>query len=283
MAYLGVDLGGTKVHVAKIVGQSCENSIRALIPNKGTEEEVMDVIIKSISKLMDEDITSIGIGVPSLVDQQLGIVYDVQNIPSWKKIYLKDILETHFNIPVFINNDANCFSLGELHFGTGKEYDSFVALSIGTGIAGGIIINKKLYNGFNSGAGEFGMLDYLDHNFEHYCSGQFFQEVNGIAGEKVFESAKSGDLSSLDLYTTFGKHLGNLIIQVLYTYDPELIVLGGSISKAYPYFKKGIHTSLAQYAYQNSINNLKIIASNDPNISVKGAASLCYKPNNPII
>lgn len=282
MAYIGVDLGGTKVHVARIVGQSCEDSLRSLIPNTGTEEEVLDVIKESISKLINEQVTSIGIGVPSLVDQQLGIVYDVQNIPSWKKVYLKDILEAYFNLPVFINNDVNCFSLGELYFGAGKKYDSFIGLSIGTGIAGGIIIDKKLYNGFNAGAGEFGMLPYLDHNFEYYCSGQFFQQVLNSPGEKVFENAKSGDLNSLKHYITFGKHLGNLIIQILYTYDPQLIVLGGSVSKAFPYFKEGIYSSLTQYAYQNSINNLKIIVSKDPNISVKGAASLCYKPNNSI-
>ena len=87
----------------------------------------------------------IGIGVQSLVDQKLGIVYDVQNIPSWKKVFLKDILESHFNISVFINNDVNCFALGELYYGLGKNLNSFVSISIGTGIAGGIIIDKKLY------------------------------------------------------------------------------------------------------------------------------------------
>lgn len=277
MAYIGVDLGGTKVHIAKIVNQSCEKSIRSLIPSQGTEEEVLDVIKDAIAKVIDQDAVGIGIGVPSVVDQQLGIVYDVQNIPSWKKVYLKDILEAHFKIPVHINNDANCFSLGELHFGVGRDFDSFVGLSIGTGIAGGIIINKKLYNGFNAGAGEFGMLAYQEDNFEHYCSGQFFENIHSITGQEAFEKANSGDMVALSLYTDFGKHLGNLITQVLYAYDPELIILGGSVSKAYSFFKDGIYSSLEQFAFQNSISNLKIVPSEDSDIAVKGAAALCYQ------
>lgn len=276
MAYIGVDLGGTKISVAKVTGNTCENAIRSLIPNEGSENQILDFIKNAILKSIDKDVVAIGIGVPSLVDQKLGIVYDVQNIPSWKKVFLKDFLENHFKIPVFVDNDANCFSLGELYFGDRKKLNSFVGLTIGTGIAGGIIINKKLYNGFNSGAGEFGMLPYLNSNFEDYCSGQFFQKINGIAGEKVFTNAMAGDAEALALYSTFGKHLGNLIIQVLYTFDPKTIILGGSVSKAYTYFKSGIQLSLNQFAYQNSISNLKIALSSDPDISVKGAAALCY-------
>tara|TARA_B110000444_G_C18843630_1_gene600484 strand:+ start:2016 stop:2846 length:831 start_codon:yes stop_codon:yes gene_type:complete len=276
MSYLGIDLGGTKIRIAKIVDQSCQTYAHSLIPKEGSEKEIINIIKKLISKLLDKSVIGIGIGVPSVVDEKLGIVYDVQNIPSWKKVFLKDILEFHFNVPVFINNDVNCFSLGELYFGLGKKLDSFVGLSIGTGVAGGIIINKKLYNGSNIGAGEFGMLAYKERNYEQYCSGQFFEKICGEKGEEIYMRAKKGDLDAIKLYNTFGEHLGNLINQVIYTYDPEQIILGGSISEAYDYFKKGIQTSLKSFAYQNSISNLKIVVSEDPDIALKGAASLCY-------
>ena len=276
MSYIGIDLGGTKIRAVKIVDQSCETYANSLVPKKGSEKEIIDIIKKLISKLIDKSVIGIGIGVPSVVDEKLGIVYDVQNIPSWKKVFLKDILESHFNIPVFINNDVNCFSLGELYFGLGKKVDSFVGLSIGTGVAGGIIINKKLYNGSNIGAGEFGMLAYKDKNYEHYCSGQFFEKIHGEKGEEFYKRAKNGDLDAIKLFNVFGEHLGNLINQVIYTYDPEQIILGGSITEAYDYFKEGIQTSLKSFAYQNSISNLKISVSKDPDIPLKGAASLCY-------
>ena len=277
MSYIGIDLGGTKVRAAKIVGESCQTYAHSLVPNKGSEKEIIDVIKELISKLLDKSVVGIGIGVPSLVDEKLGIVYDVQNIPSWKKVFLKDILESCFNIPVFINNDVNCFSLGELHFGSGKKLDSFVGLSIGTGIAGGIIINKKLYNGSNFGAGEFGMLAYKEKNYEYYCSGQFFEKIHDVKGEELYVRAENRDKDAIKLFNVFGRHLGNLINQIMYSYDPEQIILGGSVSKSYDYFKEGIQMSLKSFAYQNSISNLKITVSRDPDISLKGAASLCFK------
>ena len=276
MSYIGIDLGGTKVRAARIIGQSCKTYAESLIPKNGTEKEIIDIIKEMISKLLDKNVKGIGIGVPSLVDQKLGIVYDVQNIPSWKKVYLKDVLESHFKISVFINNDVNCFALGELNYGLGKKLNSFVGISIGTGIAGGIIIDKKLYNGFNSGAGEFGMLSYKNKNYEYYCSGQFFEKIHHIKGEYLYNHAKNGDSSAIKIFNVFGEHLGNLLTQVMYTYDPEEIILGGSISEAYGFFKNGIQKSFKNYAYQNSISNLKINISNDPDIPIKGAASLCF-------
>ena len=87
MSYLGIDLGGTKVRAVKIVDQSCETYSDSLIPKKGNEKEVIDIIKKLISELIDKSVIGIGIGVPSVVDQKLGIVYDVQNIPSWEKVF----------------------------------------------------------------------------------------------------------------------------------------------------------------------------------------------------
>jgi glucokinase len=276
MPYTDVNVGSSKISVAETIGHSCENATRSLILDEGYENQILDLIKNAISKSIDKDVEANGIGISSFVDRRLRTLCYVENTPSWKKVYLNDFLENHLNISLFVKNDTNCFSLGELYFGARENLDSFLALTIGTEFAGGIIINKKLYSGSNSDAGEFEMFSYLDTNFEDYCSGQFFQKIHGIAGEKVFSNAKAGDAEALSLYSTFGKHLGNLIIQVLYTFDPETIILGGSVSKAYTHFRSGIQLSLNQFAYQNSISNLKIILSSDPDISVKGAAALCY-------
>ena len=111
MSYIGIDLGGTRVRAVKIVDQSCKTYANSLVPKRGSEKEIIDIIKKLISKLLDENVIGIGIGVPSVVDEKLGIVYDVQNIPSWKKVFLKDILESHFNISVFINPGATAFTV----------------------------------------------------------------------------------------------------------------------------------------------------------------------------
>ena len=118
--------------------------------------------------------------------------------------------------------------------------------------------------------------NYKNKNYEYYCSGQFFEKIHHVKGEYLYNSAKDGDSNAIKIFNVFGEHLGNLLTQVMYAYDPEQIILGGSISKAYGFFKNGIQKSFKNYAYQNSISNLKINISNDPDIPIKGAASLCF-------
>ena len=108
------------------------------VPQTQYDQVVIDMLIETMEKTFDQHIRAIGVGVPSLLDRKEGIVYTVQNIPSWKEVKLKEILEKHFRVPVLIDNDANCFALGERIFGAGKNYEDFVGLSIGTGLRFGL-------------------------------------------------------------------------------------------------------------------------------------------------
>jgi glucokinase len=214
--------------------------------------------------------------VPGLVDTDNGIVYDVVNIPSWKKVHLREAMEDRYHLPVFINNDANCFVLGEFYFGKGKGADSMIGLTIGTGLGSGIIINKKLYAGRNGGAGEFGMIDYLDKYVEYYASGQFFKNVYQTDGETVFKKAEQGNAEAIAMYEEMGTHLGSAIRTILYALDVELIILGGSVRHAYPYFSKSLWQSLESFAFQNAVKNLKIEVSELSNSGILGAAALYF-------
>ncbi len=103
------------------------------------------------------------IGVPIVVDCEHGIVYVVQNIPSWKEVHLKEQLESEFHLPVHVNNDANCFALGECHFGKARGYRHIVGLTLGTGLGAGSSSTAKLYNGSNCGRrAKFGTIPYKD-------------------------------------------------------------------------------------------------------------------------
>ena len=109
---IGVDLGGTKVAAGLIDGDKITKEKYDLIPNNSkNSEDIINKLTEVIDAVFDESIEGIGIGIPSLVDRENGIVHSVQNIPSWKNIHLKDILEKRYNIPVFLDNDANCFEL----------------------------------------------------------------------------------------------------------------------------------------------------------------------------
>ncbi|TAN18888.1 MAG: ROK family protein [Chitinophagaceae bacterium] len=277
MAYIGIDLGGTNIRGAVVKDNVLSDVISVRVSSSGTEQEVLEELFQLTGQLIHEDVKAIGIGVPSVVDIEKGIVYDVQNIPSWKEVPLKKYLEERYHVPVLVNNDANCFALGEKYFGQGGAYHSFIGLTIGTGMGAGIIIHDKLYAGSNCGSGEFGMVNYLDRYFEYYASGQFFKNVYQADGEEVFHNAKRGDREALKMFEELGTHIGNAIKMILYTYDPETIILGGSIKNAFPYYKESMWKEIGSYVYPKSLEKFRIKISSLKNSGVLGAAALCYE------
>jgi glucokinase len=175
---IGIDLGATNIRGAIVHGSSLSAIVSQKIKSDGAVEDVLNDIYKVVDALLQTDkVAAIGIGVPSVVDVAEGIVYDVQYIPSWKEVHLKQLMEARYHIPVYVNNDANCFAVGEYYFGKGSNADSMIGLTLGTGLGAGVMINKHLYPGFNCGAGEFGLFPYLDNILEYYCSGSFFNNV----------------------------------------------------------------------------------------------------------
>ncbi len=274
---IGVDLGGTKVHTARISGEHIEEEFVQNISAQGDMETVLAEVEDAIRKVFNDQVKGIGMGVPGLVDLSNGTVYDLNNIPSWKKVALKDILENKFDVPVFVNNDANCFALGEAWYGKGKEYDDLLGLILGTGLGSGIIFNKKLYAGTHCGAGEFGMLPYLDSNYEQYASGQFFKKQFQLSGQEMFRLAKEGNAMALAGFEQYGYHLGKALTAIVYTLDPQIIVLGGSVRRSFRFFKNAMWDSLKQIEYHQSIADLKIEISEDPHIAVLGAAALKFE------
>ena len=273
---IGIDLGGTNVRGGIVNGTKLNGLVSTPINAQGKSEEVLEELFSFTDRLINPSVTAIGIGVPGLVNIAEGIVFDVINIPSWTEIPLRKRMEDRYHVPVLINNDANCFALGEYYFGQGKGSVSMVGLTIGTGLGSGLILNKKLYSGRNCGAGEFGMIDYLDQCVEYYASGSFFKNVYDADGEAVFQQAQAGEKDALKIYAELGIHLGNAIKMILYALDIELIILGGSVSQAFPYFSKTMWERIQTFAFQKSAKSLDIKVSQLANSGVLGAAALFY-------
>jgi glucokinase len=273
-AIVALDLGGTKLATGKVQHHQVVSRDSRSIPPNASEEEVLNALILSIRNVFDEQVVAIGVGVPSVVDVDRGIVYTVQNIPSWKEVHLKEKLENIFHVPVYVNNDANCFVLGEAHFGKGKGYRNIVGLTLGTGLGGGIMIDRKLYSGTNCGAGEIGMIPYKDEILEYYCSGQFFTRKFG-SGELAFQRAISGDPEAVEAYHEFGKEMAYAMTTALYAYDPEIVILGGSVSKAFSLFKKSMMENMEKlFAYQHTLKRLVVEPSDLTDSALLGAAAL---------
>jgi glucokinase len=273
---IGVDMGGTKIRAGRVTKNVIEKTASGFVPKTEKESEVTNVLIKVIREVADEKVAGIGIGVPSLVDSEKGIVYNVQNIPSWEEVYLKDILEKEFNTPVFINNDANCFAIGERFFGKGKDYGDFVGLICGTGLGAGIVKGGHLMPDRNCGSGEFGEIPYLDHIYEYYASGQFFQHVYGVNGDVMADKAKDKDPEALKAFSEFGVHLGKAIKTIMLAVDPAAIIIGGGVAESYDFYRNAMWAEIQDFPYPRSVENLEILITDTQEIAILGAAALYF-------
>lgn len=273
---IGIDLGGTQVRAGIVTKSTVTHLVSGLIPATGTVEMVLEALYQQVDALVSNFTMAIGIGVPSVVDTEKGIVYNVNNIPSWKEVHLKSLMEERYHIPVLLNNDANCFALGEKYFGQGRQAQSLIGLIIGTGLGSGVIINDKLFGGVNCGAGEFGEVEYLNHNYEYYASGQFFLNCYNKSGKEIYKEALAGDKQAIAIFEEFGIHLGNVIKMIMYSYDPEMIILGGSVRDAYPLFEKTMWQRIRTFSYPKSLEHFKLGVSTLESSGVLGAASLYY-------
>lgn len=271
---LAIDLGGTNIRIGQIANGVILKKIVIPCPSKESYQEVLSQIESLIEQMMNKQIEGIGIGVPSVVNSEKGIVYNVANIPSWKEVHLKKVLQDRFSVPVHVNNDSNCFTLGEKLFGEGIPFHNLVGVTLGTGVGTGIIVNDILYNGKNTGAGEIGSLPYLSYDFEHYCSSNFFERYHHLSGKEAAERAIKGDQQALNVWKIFGSHLGNLIKAILFTYDPEAIIIGGGIASAFPFFDKAMIETMNTFPYKETLNGVKIQISQKEDISLLGASAL---------
>lgn len=278
---IGVDLGGTKVSAGVVFNGQVEKNIVKLLPKNTSSDNielVTNFIIDAVSEIFSDDISGIGIGVPSVLERKTGIIYGVQNLPCWKEkdIPLKEIFEKKFKIPVYIDNDANCFALGEKLYGKGRPYSNFIGMTIGTGLGGGIIYNNKLLPTRHCGSGEFGEMYYLDGRLEDYCSSLFFIKKYGIEAKELAIQANKGDEKSFKAFDEFGYHLARAIKMIMFALDPDAFIIGGSITKSKTFFEKSMINELHNFSYSRFLKDLKIEFTDVTQFSpILGAAAIC--------
>lgn len=270
---IGIDIGATKTHIGLVQDEKIVKENKIPTSSQAPQQQIIDELIAGIEQLNEPSVSGIGIGVPGLVDEEKGIIYDLWNIPSWQEVFLKKQLEEHFQKPVHITNDANTFVLGEKTFGRGKAFRNIVGLTLGSGFGTGIIIDHKLYSGSFSSAGELADIPYLDKTIESYCSGKFFKEF-GMEGAELHGLAKEGDAKALEIYAQYGRHLGDVVNIVLSILSPQAIFLGGSISGSFPFFKEALEERIKAFPFKRVSSQLSLEPSELTNAAVLGAAAL---------
>lgn len=271
---IGIDIGGTGIKAAQVVNGQVLNKLEWPVLASGTKEEVIEQVSQLIRNIGTDGVEGIGIGVPGLVNPKSGLVYDVMNIPAWKELDLKTRLEKEFNIPVALNNDANCFALGVYQHRRLKERTSILGVTIGTGLGTGIILEGKLVSGLHGGAGEFGLIEYRNQDQEYYASGRFFENIYNEAGKTIYDLALAGDPSALQKYAELGRHIGNAFKTMLYALDINYFILGGSVAAAWPLFREATLQQLSSFVYRQAIESLVIEISDTADAGIIGASAL---------
>ena len=272
---IAIDLGGTNVRVASVLpdGQFGRILSEPCLAT-GSETEVLEQLYRLIDDLFCHEVDGIGIGVPSVVDTEKGIVYNVVGIPSWQEVHLKDLLEARYHVPAAVDNDCNCFALGVTRFGKDGPHKEAFCITLGTGVGGSLVVDGRLYHGRNAGAGEIGSIPYLDRDYEYYCSSRFFVG-KGTTGKDTAIAAAAGDPSALAIMKEFGGHIGKLIQMIMFAYDPAVIILGGSISKAFSLYCEPMWKVIREFPYPKSVENLDLYSTDLDNPGILGAALLC--------
>ena len=273
---LGIDIGGTNVSLGLVQDGVIQNAFSApSFQPEATLEQTLETLSDYISRIITPDTRKIGIGVPSVVDIKEGIVYDTQNIPSWKEVPLKAYLEDRFRVPVAVNNDANCYALGVYaHYPATARPELLVTITLGTGVGMGIVEEGRLFCGANCGAGELGTLPYRDSVLEDYCGRHFF-DAAGRDSREASAAARAGDPAALAFFDELGRNLGVLMSTVLFAYDPSHVAFGGGIAHNYPLFRPAMERYLQdRFPYRKVLERLQVDIFTDSNIPVIGAALL---------
>lgn len=286
MEYIGIDLGGTNI-AAGIVGEDGSLRHQDSIPTgNGGSKAIADRIVTLVERILNragmtiKDIEAIGIGVPGTANQESGLVEYANNLGMEDEPFL-EMLRPYFpDTRLAFENDANAAAWAEYKLGAGKDVDSMIMVTLGTGIGGGIIWNGQLYEGINYAAGEFGHFtiryDGLPCNcgrkgcFERYASATALveqtteamkqhpesilwemcgQDLDKVDGKMLFEAVHKKDAAAVKVLDTFTDYLGCGLLDIINVFQPELICVGGGISKAGELLIAPVRSRMARESY----------------------------------
>ncbi|MBU1037128.1 ROK family protein [Patescibacteria group bacterium] len=231
---LGIDLGGTFTKFGLVNAGSVLLKFEE-VPTPENKEKIIDLLIKKI-RLYQADISKIGIGIPGIVNSKDGKILTTPNLPL-SNFSLLRFLKEKIKLPIKIENDVNCFTLAEALIGSARAYQNVIGLTLGTGIGGGIVINKKIYHGHGY-AGEFGhqFIDYKNNKDLEDLLGAKKLKLEGFDYKKLAKDALSKKVVALNFWKNLGNVLGYGCLNLIHLFDPEIIVLGGKQTQFFNLF-----------------------------------------------
>ena len=257
---IGVDIGSTNIRAGVIdeKGKILKRGRIKILPELKPERVVerIGVMIKRFL-LNYHSVKGIGVGVAGIVNSSEGVVRIPPNLPQWKEVPLRDLMEKETGLKTAITNDVNAWTIGEFLFGAGKGRRDIFCLTLGTGIGGGIISNGRLLVGANYAAAEFGhtviKFDGPRCNCGNYgCLERFagskyivdmakrmirkresiLKDKEEISPKVIAIAAKKGDKVAKEVMERVGYYVGIGIVNAIHMFDPEIVIIGGGVAKA---------------------------------------------------
>lgn len=272
--FVAVDIGGTHIRAAAYEGDTPTPLAHKRVRSYGKEPGIFERLVETIRSVWpDEGVIAIGMAAPGPLDPHAGVILTTPNIPEWQDFPLAENLSAAFDVPVYLNNDANLAALGEWKFGAGRGHHDVLYLTVSTGIGGGVIIRDRLLQGHRGLAAELGHVTVLaggppcscgfPGHLEALASGpaivRFVQEQlrsgarSELAGSpnlnarEVAEAAGRGDELARSAYNRAGEYLGIGVASFLHIFDPSIVILGGGVSKSGPLLFEPFEDSLRRH------------------------------------
>ena len=312
MVYIGFDVGGTGVQVGVVTEKGeilCKGNMvtRTDIPVADQIKAMADCALDTLTRsgYTLDDVKALGAGVPSVVDPRTGHVVFCPNL-GWRDVDFAGELRKHIDKPIFVDNDATVAALAENVAGVSAGAHSSAFLTLGTGVGGGIIIGGKVWSGAHGVGSEIGhMIIELDGKpcncgnhgcLERYCSAtaiilaareavaehpesSILAKAEGdpakINAKIVFDAAKEGDALGMKLFNDFVKALAHGLTTIIHFFDPEVIALGGGVSRAGDFLLQPLREEVAKLVMYKSMPFARIeIAQLGPDAGIIGAAML---------
>jgi len=312
---VGVDLGATtvKAGIVSPVGGILDQLSADAKANKGPAvviQQIKFTVQELLSRHKISDCLGIGIGCPGVVSAYDGTVQHPPNFTNWEKVDVAKEIRREFKIPVFIENDANCAAIAEARYGAGIEFKDFLFVIWGTGVGGGIILDRKIFRGPYGGAGEIGHIS-IDYNgrpcncgnygcIESYIGQRYLSQrtkellqarsrdgsrsvletlVDGnfdkIEPVLISQAAEQGDTIAINILTEAGELLGSALASILNVLDLRVVVIGGGISAAPAFVYESIIETVRSRILKPHKEGVRVIrAKLGNNAGLVGAASL---------
>ncbi len=283
---IGIDMGGTTVKYGVVRGAEMVHLGEPIITAdfKGPKALVAE-LTRRVHPLRRQypSIEALGIGVPGFVDVQRGVVHELTNVPGWKAVPVRNMLTESTGLPCFAENDANAMCFAEFVHGAGRGARNLIAITLGTGVGGGLVLEGRLYRGSSFGAGEVGQMsiDWRGKEFVHgnvgalesytgigpmgkraaqlYQKAKIKKSAESLTPRAIAEAVKLKDPVAEQVWDEFTSQLSTGLVNTVWLLNPDRIVIGGGIAKAGKLLFDPLRKKLKQQLAASFEKNLKIV------------------------